>query len=90
MEWSATISDRASMSGVICEPRIAVMILVKASWENEAGMLQTVPARIEDRSSGGACLRLKARVGVGSKLNVEGRNEQFSGIARYCRRDGMD
>ncbi len=78
------------MSGVICEPRIAVMILVKASWENETGVLQNVPARIEDRSSVGACLRLKARVGVGSKLNIQGRNEQFSGIARYCRRDGMD
>jgi hypothetical protein len=72
------------------EPRTGVMILVEASWEDQHGAWQTVPACMEDKSPGGACIRLKTRIGVGSRLKVQGRWQQFSGVTRYCRPDGHD
>jgi hypothetical protein len=83
-------ADIPDMTGVRREPRIAVMILVEASWQDQTGILLTVPARMEDKSAGGACIRLKRQVGVGARLKIEGRREQFSGTARYCRHVGMD
>ncbi len=72
------------------EPRTAVMLLAEASWKDPDGGVQTVPARVEDRSPGGACLRLGRSVVVGTRLVVQTRREQFSGAARYCRTDGRD
>jgi len=72
------------------EPRTAVMIVALASWQDPTGVLQTVPARIEDRSFGGACIRLKKPVVVGSKLKVETHREQFFGVSKYCRTEGLD
>jgi len=70
--------------------RMPVMILVEASWEDENGALQIVPARMEDKSAGGACIRIKTPIAVGSSLRIQWRFEQFSGTARYCRPDGRD
>ena len=70
------------------EPRTAVMILVEASWEDPSGGLQTVPARMEDKSAGGACIRLGTRIGVGSRLKIRWRWDQFAGIVKYCRAEG--
>jgi hypothetical protein len=72
------------------ERRTPVMILVEASWEDQNGILETVSGRMEDRSAGGACLRLKTRVQVGARLGIQWRWEQFTGIARYCRREGNE
>jgi hypothetical protein len=72
------------------ELRAAVMILVEASWEAKNGTLQKVPARMEDKSTGGACLRLKTAIGVGTKLRITSPWEQFAGVAKYCRSDGKD
>jgi hypothetical protein len=66
------------------------MILVEVSWENQDGTLQTVPARMEDKSARGACIRVKTRIAVGSQLRIQGRWEQFSGIARSCRKEGNE
>lgn len=70
------------------EPRIAVMILGEASWEEPTGAVRTVPACMEDKSAGGACIRVPAEIGVGSRLRVHCRQEQFSGVSKYCRSDG--
>ena len=70
--------------------RTAVMTLVEASLEDEGGALRTVPARMEDKSSGGACIRINTPIGVGAKLRIQWRFEQFSGTARYCRSEGKD
>lgn len=78
------------MSGVMHEPRTAVMILVEASWKDQSGALQAVPARMENKSAGGACIRVKTPIGVGSMLRVQGHREQFSGIAKYCRGEGKE
>ena len=72
------------------EPRTAVMILVEATWEDQSGRVQTARARMENRSAGGACIRLKTRIGVGARLRIQGRWEQFSGVARYCRSEGRE
>lgn len=77
-------ADRARMKRVMREPRTRVMISVDASWEDPGGTLQSVSARIENKSVGGACIRIGTPVAVGSKLGIRCRWEQFSGIAKYC------
>lgn len=70
--------------------RTAVMTLVEASWEDQSGALRTAPACMEDKSTGGACIRINTPIGVGSKLKIQWRFEQFSGTAKYCRSEGKD
>jgi len=84
------IADRGSMNGAAPEPRTAVMILVEVAWQENTGAVQSLPARMENRSTHGACIRIKTRVGVGSRLYVQSHREQFSGIVKYCRNDGQD
>ena len=78
------------MKDPIPEPRTAVMIVVEASWQDEKGILQRERARMENTSISGACIRLRKQIDVGAKLRVQWRWEEFSGVARYCRKDGMD
>ena len=70
--------------------RTPVMTWVEASWEDQRGALQTIPACMEDKSAGGACIRVKKPIGVGSKLRIQWRFEQFSGTAKYCRSEGRE
>ena len=72
---------------VMTELRKAVMTVVEVSWEDPVGILHTLPARMENKSAGGACIRIKMPIVVGSKLSVSWRVERFSGIVRYCRTD---
>ncbi len=72
------------------EFRTPVMTLVEASWKDPSGAMQTIAARMEDKSSGGACIRAKTPIGVGARLSIQWRFEQFSGTARYCRSEGKE
>src|SRR5271154_702850 len=72
------------------EPRSPVMILVKASWEDQSGTLQSARACMVNRSDSGTCLRLKVPIDVGSRLTVQWRWEEFSGLTKYCRRGGSE
>jgi hypothetical protein len=72
------------------EFRMPVMTLVEASWEDQSGASRTAAARMEDRSTGGACIRIKTAIGVGSKIRIQWRFEQFSGTAKYCRSEGRE
>jgi hypothetical protein len=76
------------MGAAMRELRTAVMILVEASWQEADGTAFAVPARMEDKSASGACIRMKASVAVGTNLSVRWRFEQFSGTCKYCRREG--
>jgi hypothetical protein len=76
------------MSAAAPEIRTPVMTLVEASWEDSPGVWQTGTARMEDRSTGGACIRVKTAIGVGSRVRIRWRFEQFSGTAKYCRGEG--
>ncbi len=78
------------MSTAARESRIAVMMLAEVSWEDVTGKLLSAPARLEDKSPSGACIRMKKQVEVGAKLRVCGRFEEFSGVVRYCRSEGWD
>lgn len=70
--------------------RTPVMTRVEASWEDPSGAVQTIPACMEDKSAGGACIRVKTPIVAGSKLRIQWRFEQFSGIAKYCRSEGKE
>jgi hypothetical protein len=72
------------------EPRSPVMIMVEATWEDEDGTLQTARACMENRSLSGSCIRIKEPIGVGSKLKIQWRWEEFSGVTKYCRNEGKD
>jgi hypothetical protein len=45
---------------------------------------------MEDKSAGGACIRVKTPIRVGAKLTIQWRFEQFSGTAKYCRGEGRE
>ena len=72
------------MAGVMREPRTRVMISVEVSWEDQSGARRAVTARMENKSDGGACIRVDTPVVVGSKLGIRCRWDQFSGTAKYC------
>jgi hypothetical protein len=78
------------MNDATPEPRTPVMITVEATWEDHSGTVQSTRARIENKSPGGACIRLNKHIAAGTKLRIYGRWEKFSGEARYCRREGRD
>jgi hypothetical protein len=72
------------------EQRRAVMILVDVTWEDQSGTSQKTRACMVNRSTGGACIRLRQPIPVGAKLRVQWRWEQFTGTTRYCRTEGRD
>jgi hypothetical protein len=72
------------------EPRTAVMTMVEASWQDESGALRTLPACMEVKSAGGACIRLKTPIAIGSKLSIRWRFDTFTGTARNCRSEGRE
>jgi hypothetical protein len=78
------------MSAAVPELRTPVMTLVEASWEDPTGAWYTGTARMEDRSAGGACIRVKTAISVGSRVRIQWRFDQFSGSAKYCRGVGKE
>src|SRR5208282_1338384 len=79
------------MAAAMPEMRTAVMITVDVSWRDPGGgVLQTARARMEDKSAGGACIRSKKAIAAGSKLKIQWRFEQFSGIVIYCRSEARE
>ncbi|MGA6985065.1 MAG: PilZ domain-containing protein [Terriglobales bacterium] len=79
-----------SRSRVVTDFRKPVLTLVEVSWTDAGGTVQTVGARMEDKSVGGARIRVKTPIVVGSRMRVQGRVEHFSGTVRYCRPEGME
>jgi len=75
---------------IIIEPRTALWAVAEVSWEDSTGESRRTPGILEDTSSLGACLRVKHPFPVGAKLTVKWHREQFSAVARNCRRDGGD
>lgn len=84
------LADEKVMSEGTPEPRTQVMILVEATWEDQSGTVQSTRARMENRSASGACIRLKNRIEVGTRLTIQWRWEEFAGTARYCRCEGRE
>jgi hypothetical protein len=72
------------------EPRTALWAVAEVSWEEQGGTPRRAPATLEDTSPSGACIRLKTAITIGSRLTVKWHREQFSAVARNCRRDGRE
>jgi hypothetical protein len=68
--------------------RSAVMIVVDAWWEGRFGKLQKGRGQIVNKSTTGACLRVKGEIEVGARVRVQSRWEEFCGVTKYCRSDG--
>jgi hypothetical protein len=66
------------------------MIMVEATVLDQNGNWLVMPARMEDKSVSGACVRFKKPIAVGAQVKIQSRFEQFSGMAKYCRSDGWD
>ena len=66
------------------------MAVAEVVWEDQLGAWRGAAARIEDTSRSGACIRVSVPINVGAKLKIKWHREEFSGVAKYCRRDGGD
>jgi hypothetical protein len=66
------------------------MARAEVVWEEHPGAWRGELAKIEDTSRSGACIRMSVPISVGSKLKIKWQREEFSGIAKYCRRDEGD
>ncbi|MFZ3216619.1 MAG: hypothetical protein WA192_11215 [Candidatus Acidiferrales bacterium] len=75
---------------ILGEPRRAMMALARVSWQDQDGTLHTFPARIEDVSPSGACLRTKFPIEPGSSIHVTWCRDEFSAITKWCRLDDLD
>jgi hypothetical protein len=93
VKYSKFLPIYYDMSGPIrlrLEPRIAIMARAEVVWEDHLGAWRGAQGKIEDTSLSGACIRVGVPIGVGARLRVKWHREEFSGIAKYCRRDGGD
>lgn len=66
-----------------------MMAVAEVCWEDQGGTSHLAPARIEDTSPSGVCIRINTPIAVGSKLTIRWQRELFSGVARNCRSDGV-
>ena len=66
------------------------MARAEVVWEDQPGTWRGALARMEDTSRSGACIRVSVPISVGARLRIKWHREEFSGIAKYCRRDGGD
>ena len=66
------------------------MACAEVQWEDATGTLHIAHAMLEDISHGGAGIRVRQPIGVGSKLKIKWHKEQFFGIVRHCGREGME
>lgn len=60
------------------------MARIDVLWVDEGGTPRVAPAKLEDRSLGGLCVRLKDAIRVGSHITVKWGSEQFSGTVTNC------
>jgi hypothetical protein len=78
------------MDGREIEPRVLMWALAEISWEDPGGEQCQAAATLENTSTSGACVRLKRPLAVGCVVTIRWQREQFSAVARNCRRDGRD
>jgi hypothetical protein len=59
---------------------------VETLWEDEAGTPHITPEKLEDKSPGGACIRIKEEIAVGAKVTVQWPHGHITGTVIYCNR----
>ena len=76
------------MDGHYIEPRTVLWAAAEILWQDATGMSFRVPGTLEDTSISGACIRVQRPFTIGSHITIRWHREQFSAVARNCRRDG--
>jgi PilZ domain-containing protein len=72
------------------EPRKAIAARVQAAWLDQKGTQRVLPAMLEDISPGGASIRIRAEIRVGSQMEIRWRGEDFTGVVKHCRPSGYE
>lgn len=72
------------------EPRVPMWAMAEILWRDPSGASCRASATLEDTSRSGACIRVKRPFDIGANLTVKWHREQFSAVARNCRKDGRD
>jgi hypothetical protein len=66
------------------ESRAGIMARIEVLWGDKDGTARIAPAKLEDKSRGGASIRVKDPIGVGTHVTVQWQNGHFSGTVAYC------
>jgi hypothetical protein len=66
------------------ELRLAVMVPVEASWQDESGTSHTVLGILDNMSRNGVSVRISEPVAIGSRLQILAPGEEFSAIVVHC------
>jgi hypothetical protein len=64
------------------------MARVETLWVDEAGTPHITPAKLEDKSPGGACIRIREEIAVGSTITIQWTRGHLTGAVAYCKRQG--
>jgi hypothetical protein len=72
------------------EHRVNILARAEVLWVDSAGISRAVQATLEDTSRNGACLRTKEPIGVGSKITIKWRREEFTGTVRHSQKVASD
>jgi hypothetical protein len=72
------------------ESRAGIMARINALWADQRGTPRITPAKLEDKSPAGACIRIKEPIAVGTHVIVQWPNGHFSGTVTYCNRHGEE
>lgn len=84
------MADTDDMQERSYEPRTALWARAEVCWEDPAGKARLSPATLEDTSLSGACIRIASPISPGARVTVKWHREEFSAVARNCRRDGHE
>jgi len=71
------------------EPRGSIVSRVEVRWQDPIGTNRVSAALLEDKSSHGACIRVRQPIATGIKLQVVGPRQDFTGTTRYCHRNEL-
>jgi hypothetical protein len=61
------------------------MARVDVLWTDETGTPRVAPAKLDDKSESGMCVRLKDAIGIGTHITVKRGSDQVSGTVANCR-----
>jgi hypothetical protein len=88
LEFRPVSSDTLNMLEQRRASRRDFLAQVQVLWLSETGQPQRSQALTEDLSCSGLCLRMKCRVTVGSRVEIQLVNKTYVGLVRRCCRSG--
>ena len=67
------------------KPRMLCADLVEVIYQCPAGTEQQTTANLEDISTNGVCLQTEEELPIGTRVEIQHSQGQFSGEVRYCK-----